>query len=285
MADADLIDPPEDAVSRATRELGEPDALFTVSPAWFRAKLAVGLGLIGYGLIANYLWFAHGPGKVGHVQFELLILPPIIGAGLLWFMYRNRGLRVMVYPTGLLRLRPDEAESYPWAEVTAVKLKGDPDGGPVFVRDPDGRPTACWLPLKVPTFQVWNSYVGVERADGGDAHFSPALADYPGLVERIQRGAFAVQWPAALKTLAAGGEVKFGDLAVFPGGLRANDQTVKWAEVKEVGLSGKSLVVKRHGGWLPWFAKELTAVPNAHLLFALADVLGAEGAKEGERGA
>lgn len=275
MSDPDLYAAadPDDDVARATRELGEPDALFRVSPRWFRAKLAVGLGLILYGVVANYLWWVHGPGRGGHIQFELLLLPPIIGGGLLVFMYRNRGLRVLVYPTGVLRLRPGGVESFPWDEVTEVRLKLDPAGEPRFARDDAGRPTACWLPAKVPTFQVWNAWVEVERADGTEARFSPALADYPALAEHIQRGTFVVLWPKVLAKLARGGEVEFGDLSVGPAGLRAGKQTLRWADVADVTVSQKTLSVKRSGGWLPWFAKEVTAVPNPHLLLALADVL------------
>lgn len=273
MTDADLIDPPEDAVARATRELGAPEALFAVSPKWVRAKLAVGLGLVAYGLIANYLWFAHGPGRVGHVQVELLILPPIIGAGLLVFLYRNRGLRVMVYPTGLLRLRPGEAESVPWAEVREVVLKGEPDGPPVLRWGSDGKPTDGWIPLKVPVAQTWTTAVQVTRTDGVEVVFRPALADYPALVERVQRGTFAALWPAALQTLAGGREVRFGDLAVSARELKFGDKSLPWADVAEVAVTGRTVAVKRHGGWLPWFAKELSAVPNPHLLLAVAEVL------------
>jgi hypothetical protein len=115
--------------------------------------------------------------------------------------------------------------------------------------------------------------VEVELQDGTDARFSPALADYPALAERVQRGSFPTLWARALDRLADGGEVAFGDLSASVAGLRAGGQVLPWAEVKEVTLAQKAVTVKRAGGWLPWFAKEASAVPNPHLLFALADVL------------
>ena len=35
----------DDHLTRAGEELGEPDALYRVSPGWFQTKLAIGLGL------------------------------------------------------------------------------------------------------------------------------------------------------------------------------------------------------------------------------------------------
>ncbi|MBN9002121.1 MAG: hypothetical protein J0H75_08640, partial [Rhizobiales bacterium] len=48
-----------DDLTRAREELGDPEALYQVSPAWFRAKLALGLllvvvGVAGVGLLVVF---------------------------------------------------------------------------------------------------------------------------------------------------------------------------------------------------------------------------------------
>src|SRR5579872_2207657 len=106
-----------DHLERAVTELGDPEALFRVSHGRFLAKLALGVLLVIYGVIANYLWWFEGPGTFGHFEILFLILPPISGCTLLIHMYRNRGLFILIYPTGLLRLRHGEVDSFPWDEV------------------------------------------------------------------------------------------------------------------------------------------------------------------------
>src|SRR4051812_32249553 len=98
----------DDHLERAVTELGEPEALFRVSRGRFLAKLTLGTLLIAFGAIANYLWWFRGPAQIDHVIFHLLYIVPLFGLFLLLHMYRNRGLFVLVYPTGLLRLRHGE---------------------------------------------------------------------------------------------------------------------------------------------------------------------------------
>jgi len=263
-ADSDFAD---GDLARATQELGEPDALYQVSQARQRAKLAAALGLLAFAAVANYVWWVHGPGNFGF-EVKFLILPVVAAVGLLAHMYRNRGLSVLVYPTGVLRLHRGEVESFPWADVREVRLRGDVVDQPRVVRGAGGEVVACWLPVSAPAFQVWKAHLRVDRADGAAAAFTPALADYPDLAERVQRGTFGPLWARAAADLAAGVPVAFGDLSAGPDGLRAGKQFLPWAEVKEITVSQKNVAVKRKGGWLPWLAKDLSAIPNPHILFA-----------------
>src|SRR5262245_46789581 len=109
----------DDHLERAVTELGEPEALFRISRGRFLAKLSFGVLLLVLGLVANYLWWFRGPAKMDLI-FHLLYILPLSGAALLLHMYRNRGLFVLVYPTGLLRLRRGEVDSFPWNEVESV---------------------------------------------------------------------------------------------------------------------------------------------------------------------
>jgi len=259
-----------DQLALAQAELGEPDALFHVSPGWLRAKLAVGGGLILFGAGMNYWWWVHGPQNLHHVVLHLLFWPPAVGAALLVHMSRQRGLVVLLYPTGLLRLRRGEVDSFPWAEVASVRLKVQRADAAEVRYDPAGNPTAAWLPADVPTVQVWNAGLTLARDDGTEAHFGPALADYARLAEEVQRRTFPAAWAAAWGRLCAGLSVAWGDLDATPRGLLHNSKLLPWAEVKEVVVAQGKLTVKQVGKWLPWaLVKDAGDVRNPHVLFAL----------------
>ena len=263
----------DDHLERAVTELGEPEALFRISRGRFLAKLTVGLLLILYGLIANYFWWFHprGPGTFGHFEILFLLVPPLSGASLLLHMYRNRGLYILVYPTGLLRLRRGEVDSFQWNEVEHVLLRMSRAEGAEFARGPDGDPLACWLPAAIPTFKLGDAGVTVAREDGVEAHFGPALTDYDVLAAEVQKRTFAVLWPGIRERFRAGARIAFGELEVDSLGLRHNGRLLPWRELKELAIAQSKLSIKQTGKWLPWALLDVGTIPNPHLLFALAD--------------
>lgn len=263
---------PDDHLHRAITELGEPDALFRVSPARFTAKLIVGLALLAYGVVANYLWWVRGPAKFGHVEFLMLFLLPMFGAGLLLHMYRNRGLHVLIYPTGLLRLRRGEIDSFPWRDIDHIRLKIQRTDAVVVLRDEAGNPLACWLPAEVPSVKIWEAGLSVNRTDGVSAHFGPALTDYPKLADEVQQRTFAVLWPDVWGRFLGGHAVAFDDLELSPAGVRCPQKALlPWREVKELTIAQNKLSIKQAGKWLPWYLKDASNLPNPHVLFALVD--------------
>src|SRR5262245_47462289 len=127
MPDPDDTAAPEDhsdaGVALAVDRLGEPAATYQVSPVLFWGKLALGLTLILFGVVSTILWFTIGPASVGHWEFHLLFWPTFLGVMLLVHLVRNRGVKVLLFPTGLLHLRPGHIDSFPWEEITHVTLK------------------------------------------------------------------------------------------------------------------------------------------------------------------
>jgi hypothetical protein len=262
VSDADKI------IERCHVELGNPDAVYRVGAGRFGVKLALGLGLIGYGVVGNYLWWVHGPANFNHLTFLFLILPPLSGLSLLRHLHRHRGLCVLAYPTGLLRVQRGDVESYPWDDVDEVRLKADK--GTIEVRRDDaGQIESCMVAVEPPTLQIGNAAVTVQRKDGVTARLTPVVGGYADLVERVQAATFPVLWPRALARFQAGEWVACGPFEASPAGLRFGKSTLPWAEVGEVGITSKNLSVKRKGKWLPWAAKELEEVPNPHVLLAL----------------
>ena len=109
------------------------------------------------GIVGNYLWWVHGNGGFDPFAAKLLLLLPILGGALLWHMYRQRGLYVLIYPTGLLRRAAARSIPSPGTTLTtfASKFSALPPRPSIAVRD--GAPIASYLPADVPTFQLWNA--------------------------------------------------------------------------------------------------------------------------------
>lgn len=263
--------PYDDHLHRAVTELGDPEALFRISPGRLLAKLALGVLLVLCGLVANYLWWFQGPATFDHLIFHLLYIVPLIGGALLYHMYRNRGLFILIYPSGLLRLRRGEIDSFPWADIEQVRLKVQRAEGAEFTRDADGEPVACWLAADLPTFKLWDSGLTVTRSDGTEANLGPALSEYADLAEEVQKRTFAALWPALRTHFRSGTRLAFGELELDPDGVHHNGKLLRWRDLKEVVIAQGMLSIKQAGKWLPWSLVGMSSVPNPHLLFAALD--------------
>ncbi len=259
----------DDDLTLARTELGEPDVLFQVDRARFLTKLGIGLTLFFGGILGNYLWWVHGPATLNHVVFHLMYIVPLSGLALLWHMYRNRGLLVLIYPTGLLRLRRGEVDSFPWSDVEHIRVKVQRAEEATFERNVTGTLTACWLPAEVPNFQLWAAGLVVVRNDGTEAHFGPVLSDYAALAETVQKRSFAALWPAVWSRFESGQAIEFEELLVTPAGIRHERKLLPWKDLKEITVAQSKLNVKQTGKWLPWALKDANSIPNLHILFAL----------------
>jgi hypothetical protein len=267
------MDPLEnDHLHRSVTELGDPDALYKISQARFLTKLTLGVVFLVAGLIANYIWWIEGlgQGQLDHFAMVLLLSLPVTGVCLLWHMYRQRGLAILIYPTGLLRLRRGEIDSFPWNQIEQVRVKVQRADGAEMVRDTEGALVACWLPPDVPTFRLWKGGLHVTREDGVQAQLSPALTDYSQLASEVQRRTFEVHWAQTWEKFLSGKPVAFGDLELSLRGVRFVGKNIRWSEVKEIGVLQGIFRIKQKGKWQPTIFVDVFAIPNPHLLFALA---------------
>ncbi len=259
-----------DDLSRSVTELGEPESLFQISRIRFLTKLTVGVLFILAGLVANYFWWVEGPGRFDHYLLWLLMSLPITGSCLLWHMYRQRGLSILIYPTGLLRLRRGEIDSFPWSEIEQVRLKVQRADTAEIIRNSDGALVACWLTAEVPTFRIWKGGLHVTREDGIEAQFSAALTDYTQLADEVQRRTFEIRWPQVWERFLSGAPIAFGDLEFSMRGIHYGSKHIRWSEVKELTIMQGILRIKQKGKWYPSVLLDIFAIPNPHILFALA---------------
>lgn len=275
-AEADVADDAIDSderVARATTLLGEPTAVFKASPSRVRTKLILGSGLIVYGFAATFGWLVWlGPRNFGHFHVHLILWPAIIGGTLLWHLWRHRGLRVLIYPTGLLRIQRGEIDSFPWDEITALKMKLQPQGEPQFRRDDNGELTEAWIETGAPTFQVWSVWLELTRLDGTSIKLSAVLADFPELAVLVQRKSFPHLWSAVQAKLAIGANVELADKFEFNDReLRQGKVSIRWDEMKYLKLTGKLLSAKKKGNWFKTgMARDTTGLVNLHVLMAYA---------------
>jgi hypothetical protein len=188
-------------------------------------------------------------------------------------MYRQRGLKILIYPTGLLRLRRGEIASFPWQEVDHIRVKIEQVNSVEIVRDADGIPSACWLPVQVPTLKLWRTGMTIARKDGEEAQFSAALGDFTGLAEEIQKRTFTARWPSIWKRFLSGSAIEFGELELSLAGIHHAGKIIPWSEAKELTVHQGKLRLKQGKKWFrAVIAEDFFAVTNPHILFALASV-------------
>ncbi|MGL4419057.1 MAG: DUF6585 family protein [Gemmataceae bacterium] len=265
---AAFIESNDPDVVRATAELGAPDAHFTITARWFWTRMGLGLALLAYGVIINVFWWTIGPGLRGHFEVHILVVPPVIGLGLLLHMYRNRGLHVLIYPTGLLKLQRGIIESFPWDEVQSVRLKLEATE-PVIEEN-----GTAWLPVTVPRFQQWTTWMELTRADGASTRLTPALAEFEELTMMVQLATFLRLWEPVEQILLAGGEVPIlPGVSVSHQGIVSGDNKLRWKDLKEIVIRQRSLSITRNGGWLPWLLKDISEIQNPHVFWAAVDRL------------
>lgn len=259
----------EERLRQAAALLGEPIAAYRINPDRQLTKIILAVALIALGLTGLVLWFGFGPARVDHFILHFLIVPPMIGIGLLWHFWKHRGLRVMVYPHGILRLHGDAAESFPWDEITAIRCRFDLKSEPQCVLDRNGRVDAAWLDTSVPSVQVWNVWLEIERQDGATTRFTAALVDFPKFAREVQVETFPHLKARALQAIADKGVTSFSDLRITPHEIALGKTSVPWSDVMHVKIIGKILHVKRRGAWVTAIVKDASAIPNLHVLLGL----------------
>lgn len=264
-----------DHLSRSVTELGEPEALFQISRGRFLTKLSVGALLVVLGLVVNYIWWFEGPARFDHYTLVLLLSLPLTGACLLWHMYRQRGLAILIYPTGLLRLRRGEIDSFPWNEIVQVRVKVQRADSATIIRDSEGSVIASWLIADVPTFRLWKGGLHVSREDGVEAQFSAALTDFTQLATEVQRRTFEIQWPQIWDRFLSGTPIYFGENLELS--IRGIDYAskhirkhIRWSDIKELTILQGVLRIKQKGKWYAQIHIDMFSIQNPHILFALA---------------
>jgi hypothetical protein len=243
-------DLPEDLAQRLSL-LGPPVGAYAVDR---RRSLHYLLGaavplLVGIGLLLVCLLaiqhLRHGfPLKLVLIGGALIVTAIVVGIR----NYRARGLQVLVYPEGLIRIHRGEAKAVLWEEVQEVwytKAEG--------------------MAAKVTNGAV---ALTVVRENGDKLHFGDQLPHLDELALTLHRLTLPLLLERARERFDTTGRVVFGPVTVSRAGIGQADELLPWDEVETVALNEDThkLAIRKKGKWLDWYETSLSEVPNFHVL-------------------
>src|SRR5262245_23884112 len=89
----------------------------------------------------------------------------------------------------------------------------------------------------------------------------------------IQMSITRAQLPSVLAALESGAPVTFGPLVINRGGIATGSKSLRWDEIKEIGIQQGYLRIKKSSGWSRWSTKPVSQIPNFFVFLAAADHL------------
>jgi hypothetical protein len=250
-----------DELDQKVAELGEPVVEFTVDTRRVLTQLVLAplMFLGGLVLILGPVWvLLHGrPG--GAALFKLIVLGLLLTPGAIALCIgalRKWGLRVLVFPEGLVRAHRGKVQAVFWEEIQTINQQVNVGA--------------------VSKIMSSSLVFVVQRASGEELHFDGYLPDLKKLGAILQRETLRHLLPRALAVYQRGEPVAFGKLQVSRAGISNGKDTLPWSEVKEVKVEESSVSVSKEGKWWTWYTAVITEVPNAHVFQALAQLIQSE---------
>lgn len=235
------------AIDDKIAQLGEPAAEFAVRGLAFLRSLILGPVLVAGGVFLEILLIG-----VFHLHQYEILLPGIflIGTGVMLLVraFRNRGLRVLLFPEGLVRVQRGNALAFWWEEIEQVWQKKS--GGSHWIGH-------SW----------WN--LMVQAADGRRMTFDDSLPRLPQLVQIVRRESLVFLWPRYLADFETGKILDFGKLRISQRGLSYGKETLPWANLQKAKVQGAQLLIYKKGKWTHSLSFTVSDIPNFHVLLAL----------------
>jgi hypothetical protein len=233
--------------------LGEPTAQFAVGGKALLRNLILAPLLIAIGAALEAAVFLFG---LVHLAKLLLLGAFLIVMALMLLVrvYRNWGLRVLVYPEGVVRISREGAQALCWDEIDRVwrkKFEGE------------------WGAQLRKGTQV----LVAERADGEAIIFEDALPRLKELAVILQRETLPHLLPRAWQSYEAGQMLEFGKLRLSKQGLTKDQETLPWHDIREVSFNGEDVSIYKRSKWGYWFHAPAAEIPNYHVLQALTNAL------------
>jgi hypothetical protein len=265
----------------ATRidKLGEPLAVHSVRSGWRLAgeliwswELLGTLMFVVFALLDPAGWF----GLLGMKLPALVLMFGVATVRLVPRLRRSRDLRLLVYPTGLLRVQGETVAAFPWDEVTElrqylvtmqpVKLQREGEAAD---------PVTAWLPVSKGVTHRWlmgrTRPVVLRDAAGRELTLEPLVTDFPELLQRAQQETFRRLWPDLRDRFDRGEPVYFEGLRLDRRGLRGPKELLPWPDLHEAVVKQGFLVITRKRRLFEWLRKPAHELPNLHALLALID--------------
>jgi hypothetical protein len=252
--------------------LGPPSDVFHFPRHHASRRILLGVILIIINLIGNFVYFFifNGPFIP---QFFLLLLffgPMATGLGLVYSAVRDRGLWVLIYPSGILRWQRGEVVTFPWDEIVEIFFHRVVEcDRPKRKLGPNGEWLSVWLPILKMRSRSLGAYLSLRREDGSEAILPTSLEHFQELLRIVQHETFRVLWPKMMYRLAQGRKVHFGLISVGMSGIFFRDERLPWRDFDDILIANGKLVLRVYGMMKPWVEIPLQFVMNPHLLLAL----------------
>ncbi len=109
--------------------------------------------------------------------------------------------------------------------------------------------------------------------DGQELSLGDDLVDPEKWGREIQEGVTRARLPVALRTVAGGGTVDFGPIAVDAQGVTAKARSVPWSDIEQIKVVQGHVSLRVAGKWLPLIHTEVSRIPNFFVFFSLAEHL------------
>jgi hypothetical protein len=228
--------------------LGKPLAEFAVrGGVLFRNLLiAPALFLLGATIVSGAFWVR----AFNHVHLIAIGISLILmGVMLSVRALRNRGLRVLIFPEGLVRLWKEDAQALFWDEVDKLWKKKS-----------QGHWARAWQGALI---------VKIQRNDGSSIEFDDSLPQLDKLSDILHRQTLPHLLPGAIEAYASGQSLDFGKLRVDRAGLKNETDVIRWSDIQEIKVGDDQLSVYKKGKWSRWCQTPVAEIPNAHVLRAL----------------
>jgi len=82
-----------------------------------------------------------------------------------------------------------------------------------------------------------------------------------------------VKLPLVLAAFKAGNTITFGSLSVSLQGVSNSKELISWNQIKEIGVNGGIVTVKKEGKWLSWSSVQVANIPNFFIFLALVNAI------------
>jgi hypothetical protein len=191
----------------------------------------------------------------------------LLGAAGLFFLpvtaslFRNRQMRVLIFPEGLVLAHAGGAHVVRWEEVLRLRQGTLLRPGQSF-RNPIQE--ALWGVIYGP------EHLTLECKNGLAIHLDASFRDIQDLGEILRRETLQPWLSAAMRDYEAGQTLHFGPLCVNQEGLRKVTEVLPWEAVKDIQIDAKGYLVIK-AGWYTWLRMPGWDCANVHVLRALAD--------------
>jgi hypothetical protein len=228
--------------------LGEPTAEFAVRGRRLFRNLVLAPLLILAGVGIDVLVFSIGHG--GHLA-KLVVLGIfliIMGIMLVVRALRNRGLRVLLFPEGIVRVLRGEVETLFWDEIDQViQTKND----------------HSWA-------RAWQGPLVfiVQRKDRA-VHFDDALPRLKELGAILHRETLPQLLARARAECQAGRSLQFGKLRLSRLGITQDNDTLAWEDIQTIKLEEDEVTFQKKDKWSTWFRGTVSDIPNFHVFRVL----------------